>query len=251
MQPRVMHQSILPLAVSVMLAGCGGPVAGEDFAPWPFAEDSATLSCYVGRVYVTMPDGKKYGVNGTAKGDAPDVAKITTHWNTQPLIDRGSKLCEYGNPSLVIVRPKVSAATPSPLPTGATVAVEDGDLVLRSTAAPTAGGKSPSVSLSCGESAKPFIYIETGSPPTRPPALRTDGTMTFDGKEQTAAFAWTPDDHWIVREETDTVGILKQALRSKALRLTLAEAAVPAGPITWDMTIAPSEREAMRKACRL
>ncbi len=94
--------------------------SGEVLAPWIFSVDHVTLYCETRKIAglrTTHPitvevAGALYGVNGIGKGSAPDVAAVATDVDTQPLIDRGMKLCEDGEASVTLRRPRAGIDTP-------------------------------------------------------------------------------------------------------------------------------------------
>lgn len=239
-------------ALSTSAAGCAPPT--EEFDPWPFRVDAVTLECKVGRVYVTAPDGSRYGVNGSARGNSAGTEPIQSHYDVQPVIDRGLELCRSGADRARLVRP-AAAARRDPLAGSSRIEPEPsgvGGLALVTDESTAIGGQRPSLHASCSADGSPDMSIDTARPPSRPPPLRgVFMRLTIDGEPQRIEAAWALGSIWTTRElsEAAELRLVRALAEARAVQLEGLDG-FAATPISWRVDLEDGERRRLLRQCK-
>src|SRR5215217_1462987 len=218
-----------PVRLSLVFAcaaATGGCRREEVIDPWPFTVDRVELSCEARRVFVTTPDGRRFGVNGSARALAPGTEAIQSHYDTRQVIARGLALCDDGSGSVVVRAPQ--APTPptrdagGTAPTIAIVAAPGLNSVLVTVesdeAAPVGRAE---LTFACRRGQPPSIQIDMRLAPNRPPPLAgTYGEITQAGRVNRIELAWLPEAMWTPRnpEAVRSADLLRELLRGHDLR---------------------------------
>ncbi len=240
------------VCLTLAVAACDRPSA-EVISPWPLKVENAVLSCTARRVFVTLPDGKKYAVNGSAMKDAPDIVEVTSHYDTTALITRGLKLCDDGSPAMEIHQGAEKSKAP---PVSGRTYVEPNDkfiggFSLISTESPPVDGQRPEISASCDEDGAPSLHLSLVQAPSRPPPLRgVFADFRFGGwPKQHVEMAWFDKGNWLPRDKDAGRKLVRAMLKADHVSVTMPDTWVAKREFEWDLHASAADVRRMRKAC--
>lgn len=240
------------VCLALAVAACDRPSA-EVVSPWPLKADGAVLSCSAGRVFVTLPGGKKYAVNGSAMKDAPDVAEVTSYYDTTALIPRGLKLCDQG-PAAIEIRPEAKKADAAPAAGRTFVEANDdfvGGVRLVTSESTPIEGQRPEIYASCDDDGTPSLHLSLVHAPDRPPPLHgVFADFRFGGwPKQHVEMSWFDKGSWVPREKDADRKLVRAMLKADHVSVTMPDAYAAKREFEWDIHASPADVRRMRKAC--
>jgi hypothetical protein len=232
---------------------------GETIDPWPFKTTEVTLSCDRNRVFVTTPDGRRYGVNGTARTFAPEprVESIQAYYDTSAVIRRGNQLCETQSGPIRIVAP-ARTAPPDPnrpslkieprLPKGFYATVEAVEVV---------DGKRPKLTFECKPGEPLGLQMNfIRAPQTAPPLRGVFGNFQVDAAPAVnVELSWGMNGLWMLRGTTDQdrVGqedrLVRAMLAGQQIRFSGPAVYLASSPITWKLAELGTDFSKVRATC--
>lgn len=228
------------------------PPGGEVIDPWPLQPDWVELSCRAGRVFVTTPNGERYGANGSAAAIAPPTDAIQSHYDTSLIIRRGLALCETNSGPILIRRPEPrpdnGRQDEEPSLTVRQDKILGGhDYTLR---VPVKGDPAAELTLSCGGDT-PTLSFTTGTPPAVPPPLRgVTGAVTIDGRTSRSELAWFLEDRWSLRDAARMSKTVKAIAGAKRVGLRVPQEYSRSTTTEWLIPTHPSAEQLKRECDR-
>lgn len=225
--------------------------------PWPFSVDRVELSCEAGRVFVTAPDGRRFGANGSARALAPGTEPIQSHYDTRQVIARGLALCADRSGPVVLRAPP--ARTPpndggGRAGPGVAIVPEPGlnwvFVTIESDEAAPAGRAE--LTFVCKDGEPPTIQINMRVAPNWPPPLAgTYGTLSHAGRVKRIELAWLPEAMWSPRDPraVRSADVLRDLLRGEDVRFDPPAGYGYSGPRSWSARTIAARREDVRRQC--
>lgn len=236
-------------------SACGPPASNEiEVSPWPLRVPSAELSCDNGRVFLKVPDGSRYAVNGTARAEAPIMDPIQLRYD-HDLVQRGLKLCEASSGAIRIVPGREETG---PTASASSWAFERDEfnpnaLTLKIASANEINGVRPSLMIACdgGES---LVEIEYGVIPPRSSSNEEARYKFSDVADWRKARVFENGGNWYFRDESADERAVKQRFVSEALRSDTVVFTAPfgfnhEGDFRWDLSVMGDQRKEIQDRC--
>jgi hypothetical protein len=254
--------------------------APETITPWPLTVETALLSCsptpipegvegaaadtirrHGGRVFVTIADGRRFAVNGTAQSMALPIEEIQAQPDLRPLIQRGLALCErsrIGGSVRIQASEEIAAreavvAAPSASVSGREIGAGH---IYTIQADEAVGGARPTLSLSCaGGGQAPMIMLDIVSPPRTAPPLRGvfGRFLSPNGADQRFELSWATGSDWTLRSsprrDEDRI-LARQIITDRVILFESDASYLTSAPLHFDFNrFAPEDWLQLTREC--